>query len=255
MYSLTKEGVIIVDFNDRVVIVTGASNGIGAGIASEYIKSGAKVVMADIKEPAVGHMNERSNLLFIKTDVRKENDIIQLMNKTKENFGRIDILINNAGKGLFKSPYDVTVEEWDDIIQTNLRSVFLCSREAARYMRINEKGGAIVNIASTRALMSEPNSEGYAATKGGIVAITHALAASFSEDLITVNAISPGWIHTGDYSQLTSLDHEQHFSKRVGEPSDIARACLYLTAKENDFVTGINLVVDGGMTRKMIYEE
>ncbi|MGX6446016.1 SDR family oxidoreductase [Neobacillus sp. K501] len=243
------------DFNNKVVIVTGSSNGIGAGIASEYIKCGAKVVMADIEEPAGGHMNERSNLLFIKTDVREEKDIIQLMNKTNENFGRIDILINNAGKGLFKSPYDVTVEEWDDIIQTNLRSVFLCSREAARYMRTNENGGAIVNVASTRALMSEPNSEGYAATKGGIVAITHALAASFSEDLITVNAISPGWIHTGDYSQLTSLDHEQHFSKRVGKPSDIARACLYLTAKENDFVTGINLVVDGGMTRKMIYEE
>lgn len=235
--------------------MTGSSNGIGAGIASEYIKCGAKVVMADIEEPAGGHMNERNNLLFIKTDVREEKDIIQLMNKTNENFGRIDILINNAGKGLFKSPYDVTVEEWDDIIQTNLRSVFLCSREAARYMRTNENGGAIVNVASTRALMSEPNSEGYAATKGGIVAITHALAASFSEDLITVNAISPGWIHTGDYSQLTSLDHEQHFSKRVGKPSDIARACLYLTAKENDFVTGINLVVDGGMTRKMIYEE
>jgi NAD(P)-dependent dehydrogenase (short-subunit alcohol dehydrogenase family) len=244
-----------VDYHNKVVIVTGASNGIGAGIASEYSKNGAKVVMADIEEPAGADMKERSNSLFIKTDVRKEKDIIQLMNKTRESFGRIDILINNAGKGLFKSPYDVTLEEWDDLIHTNLRSVFLCSREAARYMRANEKGGAIVNIASTRALMSEPNSEGYAATKGGIVAITHALAASFSEDLITVNAISPGWIHTGDYAQLTSLDHEQHFSKRVGTPSDIARACLYLTAKDNDFVTGINLVVDGGMTRKMIYEE
>ncbi|MFL6561908.1 MAG: SDR family oxidoreductase, partial [Bacillus sp. (in: firmicutes)] len=99
------------------------------------------------------------------------------------------------------------------------------------------------------------NSEAYAASKGGIAAITHALAASLSEDRITVNAISPGWIHTGDDSQLTEADRDQHFSKRVGSPSDIARACLYLTAKENDFVTGINLVVDGGMTRKMIYEE
>jgi NAD(P)-dependent dehydrogenase (short-subunit alcohol dehydrogenase family) len=141
------------------------------------------------------------------------------------------------------------------MIQTNLKSVFLCSREAARYMRENQEGGAIVNIASTRALMSEPNSEGYAATKGGIVAITHALASSLSDDMITVNAISPGWIHTGDYSQLTDIDHKQHFSKRVGKPDDIARACLYLTAKENNFVTGINLVVDGGMTKKMIYEE
>lgn len=122
-------------------------------------------------------------------------------------------------------------------------------------MRENQEGGAIVNIASTRALMSEPNSEGYAATKGGIVAITHALASSLSNDKITVNAISPGWIHTGDYTQLTDIDHSQHFSKRVGKPDDIARACLYLTARENNFVTGANLVVDGGMTKKMIYEE
>ncbi len=112
-----------------------------------------------------------------------------------------------------------------------------------------------MNIASTRAIMSEPNSEGYAATKGGIVAVTHALAASLSDDRITVNAISPGWIETGDYSNLRGADHEQHLSKRVGKPEDIARACLYLTSKENDFVTGVNLVIDGGMTRKMIYEE
>jgi NAD(P)-dependent dehydrogenase (short-subunit alcohol dehydrogenase family) len=177
------------------------------------------------------------------------------MKKAYDTYGHIDILINNAGKGLFKSPYDVSLEEWDDIINTNLRSVFLGSREAARYMRRNREGGSIINIASTRAMMSEPNSEGYAATKGGIVAVTHALASSLGEDMITVNAISPGWIETGDYSKLRSVDHEQHLSRRVGKPEDIARACLYLTSKENDFVTGINLVVDGGMTRKMIYEE
>ncbi|HOP73043.1 MAG TPA: SDR family oxidoreductase, partial [Thermoclostridium caenicola] len=112
-----------------------------------------------------------------------------------------------------------------------------------------------VNIASTRALMSEPNWEAYAATKGGIVALTHALAASLGKDRITVNAISPGWIETGDYTRLRPADHEQHLSGRVGKPEDIARACLYLTDKANDFVTGINLVVDGGMTRKMIYVE
>lgn len=243
------------DFTNKVVIVTGAAHGIGKGVADEYLKQGAKVIIADINENSLGQSPNNKNLIFIKTDVRNEQDILALMKEAKDRFGGIDILINNAGKGLFKSVYDVTVDEWDDIIQTNLRSVFLCSREAARIMRENERGGSIVNIASTRAIMSEPNSEGYAAAKGGIVALTHALAASLSEDRITVNAISPGWIHTGDYSQLTKLDHEQHLSKRVGKPEDIARACLYLTAKENDFVTGINLVVDGGMTRKMIYEE
>jgi NAD(P)-dependent dehydrogenase (short-subunit alcohol dehydrogenase family) len=247
-------------FTNKVVIVTGAANGIGRGIASAYAEKGATVLLADVEE-AKGKQTESAlkqtggEVLFVQTDVRSENDIINLMETAKRTYGRIDVLINNAGKGLFKSVYEVTVEEWDDIIHTNLRSVFLCSREAAKFMRDNEEGGTIVNIASTRAIMSEPNSEGYAATKGGIVAITHALAASLSEDRITVNAISPGWIHTGDYSQLTPLDHQQHYSKRVGKPDDIARACLYLTAKENDFVTGINLVIDGGMTRKMIYEE
>jgi NAD(P)-dependent dehydrogenase (short-subunit alcohol dehydrogenase family) len=247
------------DFSNRVVIVTGGAAGIGQEVASQYAINGAKVVIADIDElgeqTAEQIRRKGGEVNFVKTDVRKPEQIIRLMELTYQTYGAIHILINNAGKGLFKSPYDVTVEEWDDIIHTNLRSVFLCSREAAKYMLENDDGGSIVNMASTRALMSEPNSESYAATKGGIVAITHALAASFSEDRITVNAISPGWIHTGDYSQLTAIDHEQHLSKRVGKPIDIAKACLYLTDKENSFVTGINLVVDGGMTRKMIYEE
>jgi NAD(P)-dependent dehydrogenase (short-subunit alcohol dehydrogenase family) len=247
-------------FTNKVVVVTGGANGIGRGVVSAFAKKGAQVLIADV-EAGAGKKTESElkqegfDVLFVQTDVRNPSDISNLMKTAKNTFGRVDVLINNAGKGLFKSLYDVTVDEWDDIIQTNLRSVFLCSREAAKYMRENKEGGAIVNIASTRAMMSEPNSEGYAATKGGIVAITHALAASLSNERITVNAISPGWIHTSDYSELTTLDHEQHLSKRVGRPEDIARACLYLTAKENDFVTGINLVIDGGMTRKMIYEE
>lgn len=250
----------MMSFLDKTVIVTGAGNGIGRGIAYLYAEKGANVVLADIDEKggaeAAAMIKENGGkALFVKTDVREEQDISRLMEAAYEMYGQIDILINNAGISVFKSPYQLSVTEWDNIINTNLRSVFLASREAAKYMRQNKDGGAIVNIASTRAIMSEPNSEAYAATKGGIVALTHALAASFSEDRITVNAISPGWIETGDYSQLSKADHEQHLSKRVGKPNDIARACLYLTAKENDFVTGINLVVDGGMTRKMIYVE
>jgi len=248
------------DFSNKTAIVTGAANGIGKGIALHYAMKGANVVVADIDEEAgkeiVSLIKEQGrNAFYVKTDVRCEDDIIRLMEITFQTYGQIDILINNAGKGLFKSPYDLSLEEWDDLINTNLRSVFLCSREAAKYMRQNRDGGSIVNIASTRAIMSEPNSEAYAATKGGIVALTHALAASLSKDKIRVNCISPGWIETGDYSQLRPIDHEQHLARRVGKPEDIARACLYLTDKENNFVTGINLIVDGGMTRKMIYVE
>jgi NAD(P)-dependent dehydrogenase (short-subunit alcohol dehydrogenase family) len=247
-------------FLNKVVIVTGASNGIGLEIARTYAEQGAKVVLADIDEEtgidnASKIKTNGGEALFIKTDVRKEEDIKRLIETTNSTYKTIDILINNAGKGIFKSPYELTLEEWDDVINTNLRSVFLCSREAAKIIRKNNQGGAIVNIASTRAFMSEPFSEAYAATKGGIVALTHALAASLGEDRITVNAISPGWIETGDYSKLRVVDHEQHFSQRVGIPSDISRACLYLTSENNDFVTGTNLTIDGGMTRKMIYEE
>ncbi len=248
------------DFSDKTVIVTGAANGIGRAIAMLYAEKGANVVLADIDvtsgtKTAAEIKEHGGEALFVKADVRIESDIVHLMETAYKTYTHIDILINNAGKSISKSPYDLSVDEWEDVINTNLRSVFLASREAAKYMRRNKNGGSIVNIASTRAIMSEPNSEAYAASKGGIVAITHALAASLSEDRITVNAISPGWIETGDYSKLRKIDHEQHFSKRVGKPDDIARACLFLTARENDFITGINLVIDGGMTRKMIYEE
>lgn len=247
------------EFKDQVVIITGGANGIGKRLAAAYAEKGANVVVADITEEAGQNVVEELHKqngkgIFVQTDVRKEEDVIRLMKVAYDTYGRIDIVVNNAGVSRWKSPYELTIEEWDDVINTNLRSVFLCSREAARYMKENEEGGSIVNIASTRAAMSEPNSEAYAATKGGILALTHALAVSLSENHITVNAISPGWIETGDYEELRNIDHEQHPSKRVGKPEDIARACLYLSLKDNDFVTGINLVVDGGMTRKMIYE-
>ncbi|SFB94435.1 hypothetical protein SAMN05443252_101123 [Bacillus sp. OV322] len=248
------------DYKNKTVIVTGAANGIGRGIAIAYGEKGANVVIADVEEAMGEETAEeiRQNggeARFIKTDVRKESELASMMEEVKKSYQTIDILINNAGKAAFKSLYELSIEEWDDVINTNLRSVFLASREASKYFRENEDGGSIVNLASTRAMMSEPDSEAYAATKGGIVALTHALAASLSEFKITVNAISPGWIETGDYSRLREKDHEQHFSGRVGKPDDIARACLYLTAHENNFVTGINMVIDGGMTRKMIYEE
>lgn len=247
------------EFNGQVVVITGAGNGIGKGVAAAYAQKGANVVAADVKaedgQKVVEEIEkQKGHAIFVQTDVRKEEDVIRLMKTAHDTYGRIDIVVNNAGVSRWKSPYELTLEEWDDVINTNLRSVFLCSREAARYMKENKEGGSIVNMASTRALMSESNSEAYAATKGGISALTHALAASFSEDRITVNAISPGWIETGDYEELRDIDHEQHLSKRVGKPEDIARACFYLSSKDNDFVTGVNLVVDGGMTRKMIYE-
>lgn len=244
-------------FQNKTVVITGASQGIGRSVATHFAKAGANVVIADIEHDLgvqlAGELQtEGYSTIFIETDVRSEENVRQTMEMAASRFGGLHILINNAGKAKWISPLELSLEDWDDIIQTNLRSVFLCSREAAKLMK---SGGAIINLASTRAVMSEPHSEGYAASKGGILALTHALASSFSELNITVNSISPGWIETGDYDALRPTDHAQHFSNRVGKPGDIARACLYLANPENDFITGTDLTIDGGMTKKMIYEE
>ncbi|WP_078547872.1 glucose 1-dehydrogenase [Litchfieldia alkalitelluris] len=247
-------------FSNKVVVVTGAGHGIGAAIAKAYANNGATVVIADIDstrgENIASIINDHTSgtALFVKTDVKEQNDIKRLVEKTIHNFGEINILINNAGTSNFKSFYDVTLKEWDEVINTNLRSVFLCSQEASRYMRKNKLGGAIINIASTRAYMSEANTESYSASKGGIVALTHSLAITLGDDKITVNSISPGWIEVNDYEGLREIDHTQHPAGRVGTVEDIARACLYLTGEQNNFITGTDLVIDGGMTKKMIYE-
>ncbi|WP_226534571.1 SDR family NAD(P)-dependent oxidoreductase [Fictibacillus halophilus] len=242
----------------RIVLITGAAQGIGKQLAIDFAKAGWTPSLIDFDqhelEKTLSEIREiELNSISITCDVKNPEEIIKAVSETNDKLGGIHCVVNNAGISKWKSPYELSVDEWDEIIQTNLRSVFLFSREAARYMT-KTGGGAVINMASTRAFMSEPHSEAYAATKGGIIALTHALAASFSEDHITVNSISPGWIHTGDYSELRKIDNEQHLSKRVGKPSDISRACLFLADQRNNFITGENLIIDGGMTRKMIYE-
>lgn len=245
------------DYRDKVVLVTGGANGIGKAIAEHYAAAGAAVIIADKDTPngrrAVESIRSRSGTaVFIAADISNPCDVEKLFEDIQQQFARIDVLINNAGVGSLKSLFELTVEEWDLVIDTNLRGAFLCAREAAKVMRCHG-GGSIINIASTRWLMSEPNSEAYAASKGGIVSLTHSLAVSLGKYGIRVNCISPGWIETGDYQALRSIDHEQHPAGRVGRPEDIARACLFLSDCCNDFITGANIVIDGGMTRKMIY--
>ncbi|WP_078553121.1 SDR family NAD(P)-dependent oxidoreductase [Bacillus alkalicellulosilyticus] len=242
-----------------IVVVTGGAQGIGKGIARGYCNQGATVIITDIDEEkgiaTTKELNasEKGTCVFIHCDVRVSEQISETVKTIDERYGKIDVLINNAGVSRFTPITQLKLEEWEDVIKTNLTGPLLFAKEAAFIMKKQEKG-SIVNIASTRAIMSEPSSEAYAASKGGIVALTHALAASLQEDRIQVNAVSPGWIETGDYEGLREVDHKQHFAKRVGKPEDIARACLFLTHPDNDFITGENLVVDGGMTRKMIYE-
>ncbi|MEH7351899.1 SDR family NAD(P)-dependent oxidoreductase [Gottfriedia acidiceleris] len=244
-------------FKGKSIIITGGANGIGEGIAIAFGKLGAIVFIADVNEEkgnrVVKQIEENGGrAVFYKTDVSKEEDILNLIRSVIDNIGRLDILINNAGISAFKPFLSLSTEEWDQVINTNLRSVFISSREAAKVMNNN---GRIINMASTRAIMSEPNSEAYAASKGGIVSITHSLAESLQPNGITVNSISPGWIHVDQNEELKETDHRQHWSNRVGKPEDIAKACIYLADPENNFINGQNIIIDGGMTRKMIYEE
>lgn len=242
--------------NPSVTLITGAAAGIGRALAAAYAEAGHQLVLldkdADPLKQFAGTLP--GAVLAIPTDVSRPDALEAAFAEAESRFGGVDILINNAGLSEFKPMDDLTVEEWDYVLNSNLRSVFLCSRAASRTMR-QRGGGRIINIASTRALMSEPDTEAYAASKGGILALTHALAISLGKHGIRVNAISPGWIATEDYDQLRPQDHAQHPSGRVGRPADIARACFFLSDPANDFITGANFVIDGGMTRKMIYEE
>lgn len=246
------------DFTGKTAIITGAANGIGKAIAIMFADHGANVVIADIEEEKGFETEEeikrkKKNAIFIKTDVKNEASIKQLFQTAAKTFGQIDILVNNAGISKFLPFMEMTSEQWDEVIDTNLKSVFLSSKEAVQYMK--EDGGRIINISSTRAFMSEPNTEAYSASKGGIIALTHALARTLSPNRILVNSISPGWIQTENYDSLKEIDHKQHLSNRVGKPEDVARCCLFLCDPKNDFITAENIILDGGMTRKMIYEE
>ena len=154
---------------------------------------------------------------------------------------------------LFSDLTETSVEDFDQILSINLRPVFITSRLLAIHRKAQDSPqhyGRIINICSTRHLMSEPGSEGYAASKGGIYSLTHALALSLAKQHITVNSISPGWIQTQEYELLRPEDHTQHPSGRVGKPEDIARMCLFLCQEENDFINGENITIDGGMTKK-----
>lgn len=256
------------NFKNKTAIVTGGGQGIGKAIVQAFSHHEANVVIAEKDEEAgrevvewlVGKGGNQENFHFVPCDVSKEEEVKNLIEETVGKYGRIDYLVNNAGLSRFKPFHELSVAEWDEVLNTNLRGAFLCARYAAPYLKKTQKG-AIINIASTRALMSEPGSEAYAASKGGLVSLTHALSVSLGPE-VRVNAISPGWIEVRDWkkkSQREKVQHSreedlQHPAGRVGEPEDIGRAVVFLCSGEAGFITGQNVIIDGGMTKKMIYE-
>jgi len=238
-----------------VALVTGGAKGIGRAIARHLLAQGWRVGILDLPGSGLrrSHSARSQNIVLIDGDVRDEEAVSRAVRIVLGRFDRLDAAVSNAGIMIRKPIRRLTLGEWHRVIDTNLTATFLLARAAEKPLR--RARGAIVAIASTRALMSEPNTESYSASKGGLLALTHALAMSLGPD-VRVNCVSPGWIETKDYGALRRKDHTQHPAGRVGRPQDIAEIVAWLLDKERSgFVTGANFVVDGGMTRKMIYAE
>ena len=237
-----------------VALVTGAANGIGRAIVLHLLAAGWSVGALDLSMADLRRSFGRvRGVAMIEGDVADEKTAPATIEGMIGHFGRLDAVVSNVGIMIRKPVGKLTLREWYRVIDTNLTATLLLAGAAERALRRSK--GSIVTIASTRALMSEPNTESYAASKGGLVALTHALAMSLGPD-IRVNCVSPGWIATKSYGKLRSKDHAQHPAGRVGKPQDVAEIVAFLVdRRKSGFVTGANFVVDGGMTRKMIYDE
>ena len=241
----------------RRAFITGGAHGIGKNIVESLAIRGDKVAFCDIDAVRGEAVAAQTGAAFYKVDVTDAAQLETAMQQVFDTWSDIDILVNNVGVGMFKPLTEISVEEFDRVISTNLRSAFITARMLARYRNANGNTayGRIVNLCSSRYLQSEAGTEGYSASKGGIYSLTHALAVSLAPMRITVNAIAPGWIYVREDEVLRPEDHEFHPSGRVGIPEDIARMCIFLCEPENDFINGQTLTVDGGATVKMIYPE
>lgn len=248
----------------KTILVTGGAQGIGRGIAQAVLGAGGNVFIGDLDAEAgkacIAEWAVGKRAAFAVLDVSREASISRWIAAALKRFGHIDGLVNNAGiANAHSGPLGaLSLEHWNRYLATNLTGPFLCSKHALPALK--PRHGAIVNIASTRALQSEADSEAYAATKGGLLAFTHALAISAGPD-VRVNVILPGWIATDAWRKpaersqpkLSRRDHAQHPAGRVGTPQDIGALAVYLLSAQSSFVTGQSFVVDGGMTIKMQY--
>jgi 2-deoxy-D-gluconate 3-dehydrogenase len=245
------------DLSGRVAIVTGGNGGIGLGMARGLAEAGAAVVLAGRNvgksTDAVKELEARgARAAMVKVDVTSEPSCREMVQKAVERFGRLDILVNNAGTNVRKQPQEYTLDEYRLVLETNLTSAFVCSQAAYPHM-VRAGGGKIINIGSMMSIFGASFTAPYAASKGGIVQLTKALATAWAKDNIQVNAVLPGWIDTDltrkAREQVAGL-HERVLARtpagRWGTPDDHAGIAVFLAGAASDFVTGTAIAVDGG---------
>lgn len=240
----------------KVVIVTGGSSGIGRATAIAFAREGAKVVIAarrvnEGEETVKQIMEAGGEAIFEQTDVTQANEVQALVDRTLEQYGRLDAAFNNAGSGKGVRLVDLTEEEWEQEIAVNLKSVWLCLKYQIPAMLKSGKG-AIVNMGSQGAILGVPNYTAYGAAKGGAVALTRAAAAEYAAEGIRINAISPGAVETELWANAPAGMIEQVAAgipmQRVGQPQDIAETVVWLCSDAAGFITGQNIAIDGGYT-------
>lgn len=252
---------------EKVAIVTGSGSGIGRGIANYFAEQGFQIVIATINEEE-GLEVEKEIISqggickYIQTDVSSEESIIRMIKETISLFKRVDVLVNNAGITRFKSIEDATIEDWNELINIDLRGVFLCSKHVVPEMEKQNKG-SIINISSNHSIATLPNSEIYAAAKGGVNSMARSMALSLGPKNIRVNTISPGFTDTPHYRNwLANLEESQdvesevlklHPLGKISTPTDIAKLAYYLASDDSEMMNGENLVIDGGLSTRLYY--
>ncbi len=238
---------------DKVAIVTGAKHGIGKGIALAMAQEGYSVVVADIDEAGAQATAKEVEDLGVKAlaalcDVSSKASVVALFQKTLDAFGKVDVLVNNAGIYPYKAVEAMTEEDWDQVLNVNLKSVFLCSQEAAKVL---PEGGRIVSVSSIASLVGFDNLSHYCASKSGINGFTRAYALELAKKNITINVVAPGAIATPGAAMSDEVLNQflpMIPAARVGQPEDIANAVVFLASPKSSYITGQVIVVDGGWT-------
>ena len=241
------------DLKGKAALVTGGNGGIGLGMAQGLARAGARVAIAGRdKRKNAEAVNSLPGGIALEADLKDEKACRGMVEEAAKRLGRLDILINNAGMNIRKQPQDFTLDEWTTVMDTNLTSAFVASQAAYPHMK-KAGGGKIVNIGSMMSIFGASFTTAYAASKGGIVQMTRALATAWMRDNIQVNAVLPGWIDTdltrGARNDVKGL-HENVLRRtpagRWGEPKDLAGIAVFLCAPASDFITGTAIPVDGG---------